>query len=148
MKCTMAKTASRIITTDAQIDEAIARGKSAPIHRAVRVAYNSAEERIDVSFADGMFVGFPRRVMQGLNDAAPTDLAEIRILGPGTALYWPRLDIGHDINGLLDGVFGTRRWMAELGRRGGSVKSEKKAAAARKAGSLGGRPRKKGTSTT
>lgn len=139
----MARTASRIVTTDAQIDEALARAKSVPIHRAVRVIYNPTEERIDVSLADGILVGFPRHAMQGLSDAAPSDLTEIQILSPGTALYWPRLDVGHDINGLLDGIFGTRRWMAELGRRGGSVKSERKAAAARKAGSLGGRPRKK-----
>ena len=32
----MARTASRVVTTDAQIDEALARAKSVPIHRAVK----------------------------------------------------------------------------------------------------------------
>lgn len=134
----MARTTSRVVTTDARIDDAIARAKLVPIHHAVKATYNQAQERIDVTFADGMFVGFPRRVLQGLSDAASSDLSKIQILGPGSALYWPRLYLGHDINGLLDGIFGTRRWMAELSRRGGSVKSERKAAAARKAGLLGG----------
>jgi hypothetical protein len=36
-----------------------------------------------------------------------------------------------------------RKWLADIGRRGGSVKSKAKSAAARKNGRKGGRPRKK-----
>ena len=55
--------------------------------------------------------------------------------------HWPLLDVDHYVSGLLNHVFGTSRWMAELGRRGGSVSSTAKAAAARINGKKGGRPR-------
>jgi hypothetical protein len=51
------------------------------------------------------------------------------------------LDVDHYIPALLEGVFGTKRWMSELGRRGGSKTSAAKAAAARENGRRGGRPR-------
>jgi hypothetical protein len=48
------------------------------------------------------------------------------------------------VAGLVAGVFGTRAWMAELGRKGGSVTSEAKASAVRENGKKGGRLRKVG----
>ena len=53
-------------------------------------------------------------------------------------------DADFTVAGLVAGVFGTRAWMAELGRKGGSVTSEAKAAAVRENGKKGGRPRKVG----
>jgi len=47
------------------------------------------------------------------------------------------------VPGLLQGTFGTRRWMAgELGAAGGKARSTAKVAAARENGRKGGRPRK------
>jgi hypothetical protein len=39
-------------------------------------------------------------------------------------------------------VFGNRRWMSEIGKRGGAARTAAKAAAARTNGRQGGRPRK------
>ena len=45
---------------------------------------------------------------------------------------------------LLDGMFGSKRWMAmRLGEHGGRARSTAKAAASRRNGKLGGRPRRK-----
>ena len=52
----------------------------------------------------------------------------------------PRCDLG--IPELVAGIFGTKSWMAELGRKGGQATSSAKSAAARKNGKKGGRPRK------
>ena len=41
------------------------------------------------------------------------------------------------------GLFGTRRWMAEIGRRGGKRRTKAKALAARANGAKGGRPRRR-----
>jgi hypothetical protein len=51
--------------------------------------------------------------------------------------------VDHYIPAVLGGVVGTRRWMSEIGRRGGMVRSAAKARAARMNGRKGGRPRKK-----
>jgi len=57
-------------------------------------------------------------------------------------LHWESLDIDHYIPALIDGVFGTRAWMSELGKLGGTSRSKAKQTAARKNGRKGGRPRK------
>ncbi len=142
-RCTMpSDTLSRIITTDQHIDAAIARGRLLPQRRVVSAAYNAAADEVGLYFANGAHLEIPRRLLQGLGDATPAQLVDIQIAGPGTGLYWPQLDVAHYVPGLLDGVFGTRKWMAELGRRGGSVRTPAKAAASRKNGMKGGRPRK------
>jgi hypothetical protein len=41
------------------------------------------------------------------------------------------------------GIYGNKRWMAEIGRSGGSVESAAKKRAARVNGLKGGRPRRK-----
>ncbi len=44
---------------------------------------------------------------------------------------------------LVEGFFGSKRWMAaELGKVGGKASTEAKVAAARENGKLGGRPKK------
>jgi hypothetical protein len=43
---------------------------------------------------------------------------------------------------LLRGVYGNKKWMAQIGRRGGSARSAAKKAAARANGAKGGRPRR------
>jgi hypothetical protein len=58
-------------------------------------------------------------------------------------LHFPELDADLYVPALLDGLFGSRRWIAaQNGRAGGKVQSEAKAQAARSNGARGGRPRK------
>jgi hypothetical protein len=59
----------------------------------------------------------------------------------GTALRWPDLDVVLYIPALMKGVFGTKKWMSELGRAGGKATSAAKAQAARENGAKGGRPK-------
>jgi len=129
-------------TTPAEIAKAIAHAKSEPQHLAVEALYDPEADRIVVVLADGLLLGFPRRRLQGLEDAAPDALADIALEGGGTGLFWPRLDVAHFLPGLLDGFFGTRAWMTNLARRGGSATSSRKTAAVRENGKKGGRPKK------
>lgn len=70
-------------------------------------------------------------------------MAEIEISPAGLGLHWPRLDADVYVPALMQGVFGTRRWMAALlGPAGGKASTKAKAAAARENGRKGGRPRK------
>lgn len=138
----MTKTKARVVTSDAEIDAAIARGRLHAMPQAVEASYDDAPDEVLVRFENGVRMAFPRRLLQGLETASPDQLREIAIAGPGTGLYWPKLDVGHSIRGLVDGVFGTRTWMQQLGKRGGAAKTPAKSAAARENGKKGGRPRK------
>ena len=54
-------------------------------------------------------------------------------------LHWEKLDADFTVPGLLAGIFGTKRYMAQLAGRSTSAA---KATAARVNGAKGGRPRK------
>ena len=108
--------------------------------RAVAVSYDHHSQRVVLELATGVIVQIPAQLLQGLAAAAPQDRAAVRISPQGTALHWDTLDADFSVTGLLAGIFGTRAWMAEVGRKGGQVKSAAKAAAARTNGQKGGRP--------
>jgi hypothetical protein len=109
--------------------------------RAVAARYDRGQIIIDLS--TGYQVSFAAARAQGLAGASSSDLAEIEITPSGYGLHWPRLDADLWLPALLEGVFGSRAWMAaRLGAEGGKVTSNAKAAAARENGKRGGRPRK------
>lgn len=139
-----AKKHAVVITTDAEIDAALRAAKDfmAEDRRATSAKYDCASDRIVIDLVDGVQFSIPRRYLQGLENAEPADIAEIELWGSGTGLHWPRLDVDHYVLGLLNHIFGTRKWMAHLGRLGGASTSKAKAAAARANGRKGGRPRK------
>ncbi len=132
-----------------QYAEATRRGKAetAKGAHAVTARYDKATRRVVVELANGVTLLVPARLIEGLRDGAAKDLAKIEILGAGSGLYWPKLEVDVGVGGLLAGVFGSKEWMAELGRAGGKVSSEAKRTAARANGALGGRPRKTASQT-
>ena len=147
----MPNSKATVATTGQQIDTALAQARkfAASERRVLRAEYERKPDLLTLHLDDGVRVSIPRLSLQGLGDAKPAQLSKIEILGRGTGLHWPLLDVDHYVPGLLNHVFGTRRWMAELprhdwmaelGRRGGSVTSTAKAAAARANGRKGGRP--------
>lgn len=106
--------------------------------RALFVAYDAARDRIVLELDTGFALAIPRKELEGLADATPEQLAGVQILGPGVAIAWDDPDVGFTVDGLWNQLYGTKRWMSELGRR----TSERKAAAARANGAKGGRPKK------
>lgn len=115
---------------------------------ATAARYDKASKRIIVELANGATLLIPAQLIQELQDGTAKELAEIEILGVGSALYWSQLEADISVAGLLQGIFGSRTWMTELGRAGGKVTTDKKQAAARANGQLGGRPKTKETSAT
>lgn len=108
---------------------------------AVTARYDRKASRIVVRLSTGLELAFPTALAEGLADAAPADLAEIEISPAGLGLHWPKLDADLYIPALLQGVFGSRRWMAaHLGAVGGRARTEAKAASSRANGRKGGRP--------
>jgi hypothetical protein len=129
--------------TAAEIAAARERGRvyRATRPHAVSARYDARSERIVVELTSGATFAFPPRLVEGLANAAPAHLAEVELLGDGEALHWETLDVDYSVAGLVNGIFGTARWMAA---RAGRATSPAKAEAARANGAKGGRPRKAG----
>jgi hypothetical protein len=96
-----------------------------------------------VTLNTGVQVAFPARLAEGLAGASPESLAKIEISPAGLGLHWPKFDADVYVPALLQGVFGSKNWMArQLGANGGRSRTQAKAAAARENGRKGGRPKK------
>ncbi len=134
------------ISTELQteIDKARAVGAAldATEARAVKAWYAADTERIFIELNTEVVMGFPYRYLQGLTNATPRQLAEVEVTPTGYGLHWESLDVDLVVPQLVAGLFGTKAWMAELGRQGGKSKSAAKQQSSRRNGNLGGRPRK------
>jgi len=107
-------------------DEATIRGRlaSSVEPQARSVYYDRATNRVVVDLKNGATFIFPCVLAEGLRDAAANDIAKVELGPRGASLRWDRLDIDFSIVGLMSGVFGSKLWMAKLGRRGGGAKTK------------------------
>lgn len=120
-----------------------AEGAQARFPATVAVHYDRRIANIVIELSTGLKLAFSPRVVQGLEQACPADLVDAQISPSGLGIHFPHLDADLYVPGLLEGLLGSRTWMAaEQGRRGGRKKSDAKATAARANGKLGGRPKK------
>ena len=111
--------------------------------RATNARYVRATGKVVVTLNNGLDLSFPSKLAQGLKGAKAADLSIIELTPSGLGLHWPKLDADLYLPALMEGIFGSKTWMArELGRAGGQAISTEKQAAARANGKLGGRPRK------
>ena len=115
---------------------AIARG---PVARAAR--YDSRRGLVVITLDGGCEFAFPAALAEGLADAPRSKLMKIKISPNGLGLHWPLLDADLYVPGLIEGAFGSHRWMQQIGRIGGSSRSAAKAKASRENGKRGGRPK-------
>lgn len=127
--------------TRAQIDAANARGReiAATLPHAAKARFDGRSGRIVVELTNGAMFAFAPDLAQGLAGADPRALGNIELSGGGYGLHWPDLDVDLTVPGLLAGIFGTAKWLAA---QAGRSSSPAKAAAARRNGRKGGRPRK------
>jgi hypothetical protein len=112
---------------------------------AVAARYDCRRDRVVVNLNTGLELAFPPRMAQGLEYAKPADLAEVELSPSGFGIHFPKVDGHLYLPALLQGVFGSKAWMAaQRGAAGGRSRSRLKAAAARADGNRGGRPRSLG----
>ena len=109
----------------------------------VKAHYDAKLRRVIVYLSNHAWFAFRPEDAQGLEHATTAQLKKIEISPSSFGLHFPLLDAQFDITLLMQGNFGTRKWMAaRLGAAGGASRSKAKVTAARANGKLGGRPRK------
>jgi Protein of unknown function (DUF2442) len=134
----------KIVTTNVEISRAMERAKALQNEpRVAEVEYRpgSGLDLLILKLSDGRRHLIPREDLQGLQSATKEQIARVEILGNGTGLHWPALDLDLYVPNLLRRIYGTKSWMTAIGRSGGSAKSAAKKRAARANGLKGGRPR-------
>jgi hypothetical protein len=109
--------------------------------RAARAIYRARDDALRTELTNGAVIMIPVKLIPGLKRAAPRDVRSVEVLGRGGGLHWESLDLDLSVPALVSSVFAGPEWMAELGRVGGRRSSAAKAAAARRNGRKGGRPR-------
>lgn len=134
----------KINLTDAQIEAARKAGEAAlnKEFHAAAAWYEIERDLVWIETTTGIYHGVPSERLQGLTGATPDQLADIEVSSQGTGIHWPQLDADLTVQGMLSGIYGSKAWMAELGKQGGKSKSLQKAIAARVNGQKGGRPKK------
>jgi hypothetical protein len=111
--------------------------------RATSVRYERNRDRLVIGLSTGIEVAFRPRDAQGLERANPHQLDTIEVSPSGLGIHFPKLDADIYLPALLEGFFGSKRWIAAaLGKIGGGISTKAKAEAARRNGKLGGRPAK------
>jgi Protein of unknown function (DUF2442) len=101
---------------DAQIAKAQRAGELAEQTepRARSIAYDPQQDAIVIYLKTDVFVGIPRRFLQGLENATAENLQDFWLTSNGDAVHWEKLNASFSIPGLVTGTFGTRQWMAEF----------------------------------
>lgn len=125
-----------------QYREATKRGEESLKHdpRAVSASYKNGE--VTVRLMSGWSFSFDPRRYKFLKNATDQQLSDVKPLGFGFALEWESIDQHLGVGPLILDLIGEKYLAAELGRRNGAATSERKKAASRKNGKLGGRPKK------
>ena len=134
---TVARSGKAYMAKFVPIDErsfkrASARAERKPVPQAVSARFDKRSRRVVIRLSTGIDVAFDPRDAYGLEGASEEDLAGVRVEGAGGALHFPKLDADFSVARLLEGFLGPMDW----------ARREARAAASRRNGKLGGRPRK------
>ena len=103
--------------------------------------YRPRQRVLRIELTNGAAITLPVKLIPSLGRATPQDIGGVEISGRGGGLHFESLDLDLSVPCLLSSVFAGPEWLAELGRIGGKKSSAAKAAAARRNGRKGGRPR-------
>jgi hypothetical protein len=110
---------------------------------AVSARYDRRSGKVVIDLSSKLTLSFSPEDAQGLENAKPAQLERIELSPSGFGVHFPELDADLYIPGLLEGLMGSKKWMAvRLGQTGGQSRSRAKKAAARANGKLGGRPKR------
>jgi hypothetical protein len=111
-------------------------------HRTRSARYDRTHKRIVLELTNGVQFAFPVRSIPALTSATVAQLAEVKVAPSGHALRWRSLDVDLSVPGLLLAAVGADAKRHHFARMLGKSRSPAKAAAARRNGAKGGRPKR------
>lgn len=102
-----------VVTTDAEIDEAIARAREFDGPRVVEAAYHSEPglEFLMMRLSDGRRLLVPREELGELRDATEAQAKDLKVGPHGFDIWWPQLDDGLYLPDFLEFRWG-KPWRA------------------------------------
>jgi hypothetical protein len=109
---------ARDVTTDAELDAALEQAKlhdNDPVAKTAQ--YVPRHKLLIVELTNGRRLALPIEDLLGLENATVKQLQNIEILGLGTGINFPDIDVGFYVPALIKGVYGNRRWMETLETR-------------------------------
>lgn len=107
-----------LMTTDEEIDAAIAAAThEEPLSMAASVRYLRDARLLLICLKSGQRLALPVEDLEDIQGATDDDLLDPELLGPGTAIYFPRLNGSVYVPYLAEGHYGSDKWMEQLGRR-------------------------------
>lgn len=134
-----------------QFKAATERGEAhlAALPKADSAKYDKKSRRLILEMENGTTLLIPVNLIQGLQTVDDTALNDFDLMLEGSQIHCHVLDVQFYVKSLLEGVFGTSKWMnnlkehlSEAGRKGGASRSQAKRTASAENGKKGGRPRK------
>jgi hypothetical protein len=128
--------------TKAMYERGLAKPSKPKPHDIVGASYNRKGDTLDLTLRNGITVCLPRLGIWEIAKATPSEVASVELWGEDETIAFPAIDMH---------IYGPRLITDELaslfaktmGRKTRGVRTPKKAAASRKNGRKGGRPRKK-----
>jgi len=138
------------MVTRSEVEVANQRGERmrSEFPHAVAARYDRDSRKVVIDLSSKLTLSFSPEDAQGLENAKPSDLEVIELSQSGFGVHFPKLDADLYIPGLLEGLMGSKKWMAaRLGQIGGRSRSRAKKAASRANGKLGGRPKRDAAAT-
>jgi hypothetical protein len=134
----------KVLTTDAEIEAVLNRAKMSrnegPVAQSVE--HIPALNLLIVRLSNQRRLVLPVEDVQGLGKATHKQIQNYELIGRGTGISFPDLDVDLYVPALIEGVYGNRRWMSELGKKGGSARTPAKRLASQLNGAKGGRPKR------
>jgi len=103
--------------------------------------YDQTTNRLILGLKSGAAFIVPCDLIQGLRDAAPEQIAKVKLGPRGASLHWTKLDVDFSVEGVVQGRFGTKKWMENLPELVAGNKSSLRRMARAKTSSTNGRKR-------
>jgi hypothetical protein len=140
---------------EAQVEAALAGEGGEGGVEGLHICYEPAGAAYRVDLSNGVTIGFPVALVQGLDGRTPAELHRVHFLPDGDTIEWDHLDLHLSLTGLMAGSFGNAAWnkaVALQARKNaaahaGRATSPRKAASSAANGKKGGRPAKGDTGT-